>query len=143
MSIDLQELIQHFAESDYSEFEVAQGDRAVSLKRALVAKPSICDSVENPSSEFENVLSSEGEKETESSGFIAVKANRVGQFFPKVKLGDRIACGEVVGHIKAMNIMNELRCEYEGVVTRMIAQNGEGVAYDELLLELTGEVDEI
>lgn len=143
MNIDLQELIQHFAKSDYSEFEVAQGDRSVSLKRALVAKTSTCNSLESSSSECEDILSSEDEKETELSGLVAVKANRVGQFFPKVKLGSSVASGEVVGHIKAMNIMNELRCEYSGVVTRMIAQNGEGVAYDEILLELTGESDEV
>lgn len=143
MNINLQELIQHFAKSDYSEFEVAQGDRSVFLKRALVAESSTCNAIESSNSEFEDIPSSEGEKEAELSGLLAVKANRVGQFFPKVKLGSSVACGEVVGHIKAMNIMNELRCEYRGVVTRMIAQNGEGVAYDEILLELTGESDEV
>lgn len=142
MNFNLRELIQYFAESDYSQFEVSSGDHSIALKRSINGS--------NPNQEYdvstdqiESIEASDAIVETKSQGLIQIKANRVGQFFPTVELGSSVARGEVLGHIKAMNIMNELRCENRGVVSKMIAQNGEGVAYDELLLELTGEQNEV
>ena len=140
MSINLRNLIQHFSESDYSKFEVSSGNQSISLKRRQTI--SAIDELEPDSHQDKNINktteSAEGSPEV-----IQIRANRVGQFFPKVSIGEKVSRGQVLGYIKAMNIMNELRSAHVGIVHRLIAQHQEGVAYDELLLELSEENNEI
>ena len=140
MSINLRNLIQHFSESDYSQFEVSSGNQSISLKRSqAIAIGDLADS-EMPETEDVN----QAPENTEVfSQLIEIKANRVGQFFPKVSIGEKVARGQVLGYIKAMNIMNELRSAHVGIVHRLVAQHQEGVAYDELLLELSEDNNEI
>ena len=140
MSINLRNLIQHFSESDYSQFEVSSGNQSISLKRRQTL--SVDDLVDPQISETE-VINQVSDKTEVLSGIIEIKANRVGQFFPKVSIGEKVSRGQVLGYLKAMNIMNELRSAHVGVVHRLVAQHQEGVAYDELLLELCEDNNEI
>lgn len=140
MSINLRNLIQHFSESDYSQFEVSSGNQSISLKRSQTS--AVGDLVETEMPETEGVNQAPETSEVFSQ-LIEIKANRVGQFFPKVSIGEKVARGQVLGYIKAMNIMNELRSAHVGIVHRLVAQHQEGVAYDELLLELSEDNNEI
>ncbi len=140
MSINLRNLIQHFSESDYGQFEVSSGTQSISLKRRKIIGSNEAMESEMDESEVENEVPENNEASPE---VIEIKANRVGQFFPKVGAGDKVSRGQVLGYIKAMNIMNELRSTHEGIVHRLVAQHQEGVAYDELLLELSEGNNEI
>ena len=140
MSINLRNLIQHFSESDYSKFEVSSGNQSISLKRRQTI--SAIDELE-PDSHLDENINKTTETAEGSPEVIQIRANRVGQFFPKVSIGEKVSRGQVLGYIKAMNIMNELRSAHVGIVHRLIAQHQEGVAYDELLLELSEENNEI
>tara|TARA_Y100000589_G_scaffold103823_1_gene98129 strand:+ start:2146 stop:2571 length:426 start_codon:yes stop_codon:yes gene_type:complete len=140
MSVNLRNLIQHFSESDYGQFEVSAGAQSISLKRRKVLKSNGAKEIENNQPGIKSEVS---ETNKLTSEVIKIKANRVGQFFPKVSVGDKVAIGQVLGFIKAMNIMNELRSTHVGVVRRLVAQHQEGVAFDELLLELSEDSNEI
>ena len=140
MSINLRNLIQHFSESDYSQFEVSSGSQSISLKRSQAV--AVDPVVESEISEADGVNRAPENTEVLSQ-LIEIKANRVGQFFPKVSIGEKVVRGQVLGYIKAMNIMNELRSAHVGIVHRLVAQHQEGVAYDELLLELSEDNNEI
>ena len=140
MSVNLRNLIQHFSESEYSQFEVSSGNQSISLKRSQTLVAEDIKEVDSSEAEVENQIS---EKNQVDPDIIEIKANRVGQFFPKVSIGEKVSRGQVLGYLKAMNIMNELRSAHVGIVHRLVAQHQEGVAYDELLLELSEDNDEI
>ena len=76
----------------------------------------------------------------ELSGNI-VDSPLVGRFYlapaedaePFVKVGDTVKKGQTLAIVEAMKLMNEIESEYDGVVTKVLAENGEGVEYGQPL----------
>lgn len=70
-----------------------------------------------------------------------VKAPLVGTFYsasapdaePFVKVGDTVKKGQTLGIIEAMKLMNEIECEYDGVVEAIHIENGKMVEYGQTL----------
>lgn len=50
---------------------------------------------------------------------------------PFVEVGDRVAVGQVLCILEAMKLMNEITSDDAGVVTRVLAENGQIVALGE------------
>lgn len=48
---------------------------------------------------------------------------------PFVKVGDHVKKGQTLAIVEAMKLMNEIESEYDGVVTAVLAQNGNMVEY--------------
>ncbi len=77
-------------------------------------------------------------------GMIRVEAPMVGTFYrasspgapPFVEEGDAVGQGQTLCILEAMKLMNEVKAEQEGVVTRIHPENGQGVEYGQLLFEL-------
>ncbi len=53
---------------------------------------------------------------------------------PFVKVGDRVAAGEVVVVIEAMKVMNQIPAPHAGVVKSIEVENGQAVEFGETLL---------
>lgn len=70
-----------------------------------------------------------------------MKSPLVGTFYnapspdsePFVKVGDRVKKGQTLGIIEAMKLMNEIECEYDGVVKEILADNMDMVEYGQTL----------
>lgn len=70
-----------------------------------------------------------------------VKAPLVGTFYnaaspdsePFVQVGDTVKKGQVLGIIEAMKLMNEIECEYDGVVAAILPKNEQMVEYGQPL----------
>lgn len=70
-----------------------------------------------------------------------VKAELVGTFYrapapdadPFVKVGDRVGKGDVLCIIEAMKIMNEIECDTDGVVKKILVEDAEPVEFDQPL----------
>lgn len=52
---------------------------------------------------------------------------------PMVKVGDKVKKGQVIGIIEAMKLMNEIECEYDGVVKEILVNNEDLVEYGQPL----------
>ena len=52
---------------------------------------------------------------------------------PFVKVGDTVKKGQTLAIVEAMKLMNEIESDYDGVVTKILAENGEGVEYGQPL----------
>jgi len=50
-----------------------------------------------------------------------------------VNVGSRVNKGQVLCIIEAMKLMNEIECEVDGVVVRVLVENGQPVEYGEPL----------
>lgn len=65
----------------------------------------------------------------------------VGRFFTApsedaeafVKVGDTVKKGQVLAIVEAMKLMNEIECDYDGVVTEILAENGQSVEFGQPL----------
>jgi oxaloacetate decarboxylase alpha subunit len=77
-------------------------------------------------------------------GVIRIEAPMVGTFYrasspgapPFVEEGDAVGQGQTLCILEAMKLMNEVKAEQEGVVTRIHPENGQPVEYGQLLFEL-------
>ncbi len=86
------------------------------------------------------VLTAAPAQEAQLSGKI-VKSPLVGTFYvapsedaqPFVRVGDTVKKGQTLAIVEAMKLMNEIECDYDGVVTEVLVQNGEPVEYGQPL----------
>ncbi len=70
-----------------------------------------------------------------------MKSPLVGTFYnapspdaePFVKVGDRVKKGQTLGIIEAMKLMNEIECEYDGVIKEILVDNMDMVEYGQTL----------
>src|SRR6185503_8180998 len=77
-------------------------------------------------------------------GVIRVEAPMVGTLYrasspgapPFVEEGDAVGAGQTLCILEAMKLMNEVKAEQEGLVTRIHPENGQPVEYGQLLFEL-------
>ncbi len=80
------------------------------------------------------------ETETPISGN-EMKSPLVGTFYnapspdaePFVQVGDSVKKGQTLGIIEAMKLMNEIECEYDGVVKEILVDNMDMVEYGQTL----------
>lgn len=52
---------------------------------------------------------------------------------PFVRVGDTVKAGQVLAIVEAMKLMNEIESDYDGVVTKVLARDGEPVEYGQPL----------
>ncbi len=55
---------------------------------------------------------------------------------PFVKVGDQVKKGQVLGIIEAMKLMNEIECEFDGVVEAILIGNEDVVEYGQPLFRI-------
>ncbi len=55
---------------------------------------------------------------------------------PFVQVGDSVKKGQVLAIVEAMKLMNEIESEYDGVVSEILAENGEPVEYGQPLFRI-------
>ena len=76
------------------------------------------------------------EAEIESNNKKIIKSPMVGTANPYVLEGDKITEGQTLCIIEAMKLMNEIESDYTGVITKILAKDGEMVEYGQPLFEI-------
>ncbi|MCL4143718.1 UNVERIFIED_CONTAM: hypothetical protein GTU68_053667 [Idotea baltica] len=79
--------------------------------------------------------------ESEDSSLIKVKSPIVGTFYTKpspdadvfVKVGDRVKKGDKLCIVEAMKLMNEIESTADGVIEKILLEDGEVVEFEEAL----------
>ena len=81
----------------------------------------------------------------DSSDDKEIKSSMVGTFFlqdskeltePKIKVGDQVKEGDIIGYIEAMKVMNEITSDVSGEVTEIVVEHGTNVEYDQVLVKV-------
>lgn len=70
-----------------------------------------------------------------------VKSPLVGVFYSSpspdtdsfVKVGDRVTVGQTLGIVEAMKLMNEIECDFDGIVKEILINNSDVVEYGQPL----------
>lgn len=125
-------LIDKVSASGLTAFTLEEGNLQISMKKEEIPAKNTAVTVEMKRAEAAQALEPEGNK---------VLSPLVGTFYlapspeaaPFVNIGDMVKKGQILGIIEAMKLMNEIECEYDGVVAEILVKNGEMVEYGQPL----------
>lgn len=140
----VKKLIELLEESGIAEIEIHEGEESVRISRQGSSQPA-------PAGYYHAAVPQEAPAapsapaattaETESTAPVEeghiVNAPMVGTFYSSpspgspafVDVGQPVAAGEVICIIEAMKIMNQIECEINGTVSKVLVENGEPVEY--------------
>ena len=149
----LKTLIDLVAESGISELEISEGEEKVRIVNQRAGHGQQVQQVYIPPSAptqmaFDQELSSSAPAVASPSTLAPeipqgnmMKSPMVGTFYrapnPEspdfVKVGDLVKVGQTLCIIEAMKLLNEIECEFDGVVKQILVDNGQGVEFDQPL----------
>jgi acetyl-CoA carboxylase biotin carboxyl carrier protein len=133
-------LIKAVSDSSITNFVFEEGDVKLVLEK----------NVQTQVVQVANTLSSLEQQQTVGVQTVAkedgklVKSILVGVFYsspgpeeaPFVKVGDTVKKGKIIGIIEAMKLMNEIECEYDGVIEEVLVKDGDMVEYGQPLFRI-------
>ena len=140
-------LIETVSASELTSFTLEEGDTKISLRKQkqevnVVSVPQ----VQPVESVVAQTVSVQGNQQTEAEVRKTTSGNEmksplVGTFYnapspdaePYVKVGDRVSKGQTLGIIEAMKLMNEIECEFDGVIKEILVDNMDMVEYGQTL----------
>lgn len=143
---EVERLVDLVRESGVGEIRVRHGDVEISVKarpEAPAVHPAPTGAAPQPAVTAEPEELSVAERD----GLHPVRSPLVGTFYrapapgedPYVEVGDRVRAGEVLCIVEAMKLMNEIPADVSGEVVEVLAENAEGVEYDQPLFYLRPE----
>ena len=155
---DIGRLVELLARSGVGEIRVRQGDLEITVKAKpeapaapAVAAPAAAGPAVLPVAGREEVVVGEVARAPavgrDPDGLHAVRSPVVGTFYrapapgeePYVEVGDRVAEGQTLCIVEAMKLMNEIPSDVSGEVVEILAQNADGVEYDQPLFYVKPE----
>lgn len=134
------ELIQAVSASSIGELNYEEGNLKISLKKeenktVLTSAEPVSCAVPKP------MVVSETKAELPAADEKVIKSPLVGTFYaapaenaePFIKVGDQVQEGKVLGIVEAMKLINEIESEFDGVIEKILVENGEIVEYGQPL----------
>ena len=152
----VKKLIELLEESGVAEIEIHEGEESVRISRgspAAIATPLAMQAQPNymtpapapapapaPTATDKSFSSAPAEEETKIVGDV-VAAPMVGIFYEAMapgkpsfaELGQAVKKGDVLCIIEAMKIMNQVESEFNGVISKIMVENGDPVEYGQPL----------
>jgi len=132
---ELKELIDFMNEHKLSELEIEEEGKRVKLKKNSANSPVLIK---------ENIIpqaAQENKEQHTDKNTIEIKSPMVGTFYrapspgakPYVDVGDEIKPGDILCIIEAMKLMNEIKSDVSGKVTKILTENAEPVEFGQTL----------
>ena len=145
---DMIALMEAVSNNGLTAFELDQGDMRLSMKREK--KKAAVPMIEQPggrveiSAEARPEYGADAKSREETASDKVVTCPLVGTFYSSpspdaedfVKVGDHVKKGQTIGIVEAMKLMNEIECEYDGVVEAVLVENEETVEYGQPLFRI-------
>jgi acetyl-CoA carboxylase biotin carboxyl carrier protein len=134
---ELKELIALLKETDVTELQVEKEGTKVKIKREKILT-SLEMSGHRPAAFREKILA---ETEEEAQRLVTITSPIVGTFYrapspeatPFIEVGGKVSKGQVLCIVEAMKLMNEIESDTDGIVVRILVENGQPVEYGEPL----------
>jgi len=142
---EIRELIELIERSNIGEFEMERSGVRIRISKSLTGPVLTQASIvaESPSTDSSEKIQTEETLVKEETNHIFT-APIVGTFYltpkpdaePFVKPGDHVTKSTVLCIIEAMKIFNQIECEVEGDIIRILVENGQPVEYGQPLFEI-------
>ncbi len=138
----VKKLIQLLEESGLSEIEITEGEDTVRITRE-VSKDSIETGVVTSRSQQKTPDNNHAKaiEKLNNGDLHKITAPMIGTFYHAsepnteafVKVGDQVSQGDTLCIIEAMKMMNQIESDVNGIIERILVQNGDPVEYDQVL----------
>lgn len=130
---DLKELISLLKDTDIAELQIEKDGTKIRIRRHAIISP-----VEVQQKQKAPEVVKEAE---EVQRLVTITSPIVGTFYrspspdapPFVDIGTKVKKGQVLCIIEAMKLMNEIESDVDGVIVRILVENGQPVEYGEPL----------
>lgn len=144
----VKKLLDLISESDANEIAVEEGDFKMKVKKVssdaqpvqyqMAAPQQQAPAPQPAKPQAESAGSSPAESKPDGE---TVKSPIVGTYYeapspdsdPFISVGDSIKKGQTLCIVEAMKIMNEIEAEFDGVVQKILVNNGQPVEFDQPL----------
>ncbi len=144
---EIYDLWDRFDKSDVAELELETEELHFKLKKPepVLANPCAANVASaNTGMPVAQAATIGGGENGADDSAASIKAPLVGVFYsapspdadPYVKEGQQIHKGDVIGIIEAMKLMNEVVADRDGVVEKIVVENGTPVEYDQPLMTI-------
>ena len=141
----LKTLIELVEDSGISELEITEGEEKVRISRTIMPAQAPIQYMQAPPA-TQNIghapptVAVTAPVEVVEEGHI-VKSPMVGTFYrssspdakPFIDIGSTVAVGDNLCIIEAMKLLNEIQCDFAGVIKKILVENGQPVEYGEPL----------
>ena len=136
---EIKALLDLLKDTDITEFQIEKEGSKVKIRRGRFFTQIELPRAAGPAAAAAPQISMGEEEDTRR--LTTVTAPLVGTFYRAgspdapsfVEMGSRVKKGQVLCIIEAMKLMNEIEAEIEGVVARILVENGQPVEYGEPL----------
>ena len=143
----LKKLIDLVEESGISELELTEGEEKVRISRALMPSQAMFNPAQAQYIATPHALTHATPVPTAATSVVAeieghiVKSPMVGTFYRSsspetsafIDVGSKVAVGDTLCIIEAMKLLNEIECDFAGVIKEILVENGQPVEYGEPL----------
>jgi acetyl-CoA carboxylase biotin carboxyl carrier protein len=136
---EIKKLMELLKDSDITEIQIERGGSKIKIKRERFLSSF---EVSPPAKERVPLEKKEDTKKVEETQkFVTIKSPIVGIFYrspspdtpPFVEVGNTVRKGQVLCIIEAMKLMNEIESDVDGIVSKILVENGQPVEYGEPL----------
>ncbi|MDB4039997.1 acetyl-CoA carboxylase biotin carboxyl carrier protein [Methylophilaceae bacterium] len=142
----LKKLIDLVEASGISELELTEGEEKVKISRnnetpyqpqLVQSQPQLVQSQPKPNQNEEPKIS----KNVEEADGSTINSPMVGSFYraaspdssPFIEVGSTVKKGDVLCIIEAMKLLNEIESEHDGIIKKILVENGQPVEFGEPL----------
>lgn len=136
---EILELIEAIDKSALTKFSFEEGDTKIKIEKnreeTISTKPVTQNEVLQIKEEVERI---------ESDNFEYIKSPLIGTFYnspspeeePYIAVGDKVSKNQVIGIVEVMKVMNEVKCNYDGIVENILINNNDTVEYGQSLIKI-------
>ncbi|WP_343343645.1 acetyl-CoA carboxylase biotin carboxyl carrier protein [Terrisporobacter petrolearius] len=136
---EILELIEVIDKSALTKFSFKEGDTKIKIEKNR--EETICT---KPVTQNEVLQRKEEVERVESDNFEYIKSPLIGTFYnspspeeePYIAVGDKVSKNQVIGIIEVMKVMNEVKCNYDGIVEDILINNNDTVEYGQSLIKI-------
>ena len=135
---DLKELIELLKDTDITELTIEKDGTKVKVKRQKILAPLEIPVQKPQQAAPEHILV---ETEDDTQRLVTITSPIVGTFYRApspdasafVEVGAQVSKGQVLCIVEAMKLLNEIESDVDGIVAKILIENGQPVEYGEPL----------
>jgi len=149
---ELKELLEFVSERNIAELELEEGGTKLKIRKSLAGSIPEAQLVAVTAAKVPEAAAPPVESAVAAGapaledGLIYINSPMVGTFYrqpepgaePFAREGDYLKKGQVLCIIEAMKLMNEIECEHEGQLVKVLVENGQPVQYGDQLFAVRG-----
>ena len=136
---EILELIEAIDKSTLTKFSFKEGDTKIKIEKNRGETAYTQSALQNEDLEIKDDV-----EKIESDNFEYIKSPLIGTFYnspspeeePYISIGDKISKDQVIGIIEVMKVMNEVKCNYNGIVEDILINNNDTVEYGQSLIKI-------